>query len=45
MSDIESLGEAAGLFEEPEDFLPPPPKPPFARISKVTHHKRVQIRC
>ncbi|CAI4046979.1 hypothetical protein N7582_003956 [Saccharomyces uvarum] len=34
MSDIESLGGAAGLFEEPEDFLPPPPKPHFAEYQR-----------
>ncbi|EJS42551.1 nnt1p [Saccharomyces arboricola H-6] len=37
MSDIESLGEAVGLFDEPEGFLPPPAEPHF------TEYKRSHI--
>ncbi|EDO15860.1 hypothetical protein Kpol_1009p6 [Vanderwaltozyma polyspora DSM 70294] len=34
MSDTESLTGATGLFEEPEDFRPPPPKPHFAAYQR-----------
>ena len=46
MSDIESLGEAAGLFEEPEDFLPPPPKPHFAEYqrSHITKESKSDVK-